>query len=127
MPVISLAIAFVTSVELTPLLPGSPFGMENESSTLFPNTDTEADACRLEIRLRRGLITDTTLSLQAPQPGPDTIACWRFEPSPGFRHDSVTGSESIRPVSAAESSAREAAVSDLCHSLLSSSPLLYIE
>ncbi|HEX2749399.1 MAG TPA: DUF1549 domain-containing protein, partial [Verrucomicrobiales bacterium] len=80
-----------------------------------------------EVRIRRGCLTEQTLSLRTPAVTPDTVGCWQFEPSTGFRRDSVSGTETIRPSRAAESSAREAAVTDLCHSLLSSSGLLYVE
>ncbi len=58
---------------------------------------------------------------------PDTIACWQFEPATGYRHDSVSKAETIRATRTAESSAREAAVTDLAHTLLSSSAMLYVE
>jgi hypothetical protein len=80
-----------------------------------------------EVRIRRGCISDQTLSLRAPAISADTIGCWQFEPSTGFRSDSVSKRETIRAAGTAESSAREAAVTDLCHSLLSSSGLLYME
>jgi hypothetical protein len=55
------------------------------------------------------------------------VSCWQFEPATGFRNDTVSNAETIRTTNTAESTAREAAVTDLCHSLLSSSGLLYVE
>lgn len=80
-----------------------------------------------EVRIRRGCLTEATLSLRMPAITPDTIACWQFEPAGGFRRDSVSKEETIRAVRAAESGARESAIADLCHTLLSSSSLLYVE
>jgi hypothetical protein len=80
-----------------------------------------------EVRIRRGCITEQNLSLTSPALTPDTIACWQFEPESGYRRDTVTKVESILPARVAESTAREAAVTDLCHALLSSSAMLYVE
>jgi hypothetical protein len=80
-----------------------------------------------EVRIRRGCITAETLSLHSPAVTPDTVACWQFEPAPGFRSDSVSKTETIRATHTAESTARESDLTDLCHSLLSSSALLYVE
>jgi len=80
-----------------------------------------------EVRIRRGTLTEETLSLKNPALTPDTVACWQFEPESGYRHDTVSKTETILPARTAESTAREAAVTDLCHALLSSSALLYIE
>ena len=80
-----------------------------------------------EVRIRRGCVGEQTLSLKSPAVTPDTIACWQFEPVTGYRHDSVSKTETIRATHTAESTAREAAVTDLSHTLLSSSGLLYVE
>ena len=80
-----------------------------------------------EVRIRRGCITEQTLSLKSPAVTPDTVACWQFEPATGFRSDSVSKTETIRATHTAESTARESALTDFCHSLLSSSALLYVE
>jgi hypothetical protein len=95
--------------------------------------DSEGNIRRLwdglidEVRIRRGCITEQTLSLNSPALTPDTVACWQFEPGAGTRRDSVNNTDSISPLHTAISSAREAAVCDLCHSLLGSSAMLYIE
>ncbi len=80
-----------------------------------------------EVRIRRGSVTEQTLSLKSPDLTPDTIACWQFEPATGYRLDSVSKTETIRTTQTSESSVREAAVMDLSHTLLSSSALLYVE
>ena len=80
-----------------------------------------------EVRIRRGCLTEQTLSLKNPALTPDTIACWQFEPESGYRHDTVSNAETILPARTAESTAREAAVADLCHTLLGSSAMLYVE
>ncbi|HWB04851.1 MAG TPA: DUF1549 domain-containing protein [Verrucomicrobiales bacterium] len=80
-----------------------------------------------EVRIRRGCITEPALFLNSPSISPDTVGCWQFEPATGFLHDAVSKRETIRAMNTAESTAREAAVTDLCHSLLSSSALLYVE
>jgi hypothetical protein len=95
--------------------------------------DAEGDARRQwdglidEVRIRRGSLTAETLALKAPAPGPDTIACWQFEPDPGYRHESVSRTETIRAAVSPAVSARTAAVTDLCHTLLCSSAMHYIE
>jgi hypothetical protein len=80
-----------------------------------------------EVRIRRGCINEQTLALNNPAIAADTVGCWQFEPATGFRNDSVSKAETIRAGNSVEATAREAAVSDLCHSLLSSSGLLYVE
>jgi len=80
-----------------------------------------------EVRIRRGAITEQTLLLKNPAVTPDTIACWQFELEQGYRHDAVSKAETILPSRAAEATAREAAIADLCQTLLSSSAMLYIE
>jgi hypothetical protein len=80
-----------------------------------------------EVRLRRGAAPADGLSYNAPALTPDTVACWQFEPAPGRRTDTVTGRETIQSTHTSTASARETALSDLCHSLMGSSAMLYVE
>ena len=80
-----------------------------------------------EVRIRRGIPATDALALTRPEPGPDTVACWQFEPSPGFRTDSVSRTESITAPDREPAARRAAAVTDFCHALLSSSAFLYLE
>ncbi len=80
-----------------------------------------------EVRMTRGFLAENGIALRNPDITGRTMACWQFEPG-SFRLDAVSGRETIRlpqqPVTAAP--ARQA-LTDLCHALLSSSGLLYVE
>jgi hypothetical protein len=80
-----------------------------------------------EVRVTRGFLTEHEIALRHPDITGRTLACWQFEPG-SFRRDAASGRETIRlplpPVTAAP--ARQA-LTDLCHALLSSSGLLYVE
>ncbi len=106
-----------------PVIPAFPLVIGDTSG----GTRRQWDGLVDELRIREGAVTRATLSLQSPALTPDTVACWQFEPSPGFGRESVSGRDTIQPLAPVETNAREAAVADLCHSLLSSSGLLYIE
>lgn len=80
-----------------------------------------------EVRLTRGLLTETEIALRRPAMSGRTVACWQFEPG-GFRLDTVSGRETIRlPHLPADQAPAHQALTDLCHALLSSSALLYVE
>ena len=80
-----------------------------------------------EMRLSRGFITPRSTILVQPAPGPDTLACWQFEPGRNLREE-VGGRRNLHPPKgpgAAGSGLH--ALTDLCHTLLSSSAMLYVE
>jgi len=79
-----------------------------------------------EVRISEGLLTADGLFLQHPEITSRTLACWQFEPGKP-RTDSVTGKESIRPPPPTRPNLELNALTDLCHALLSSSALLYVE
>ena len=80
-----------------------------------------------EVRVTRGFLTESEIALRRPDITDRTLACWQFEPG-SFREDAVSGRGTIRlpqqPVTAAPA---QQALTDLCHALLSSSGLLYVE
>ncbi len=108
-------------VELTP--PAFPLVIGDAEG----GTRRQWDGLIDEVRIRRGALTEESLSLKNPAITEDTVACWQFEPGSGYRHDAVSGKETILPAQTKAGSAREAAVTDFCHALLSSSAMLYIE
>lgn len=88
---------------------------------------SQCDGLIDEVRISRGLLAESGLLIKNSALAPTTVACWQFETSPGCRVESLSGKESILPAVSAATTARTAAVTDLCHTLLSSSALLYVE
>ncbi|MES2709040.1 MAG: DUF1553 domain-containing protein [Verrucomicrobiota bacterium] len=82
-----------------------------------------------EVRISRGLLTETELALRRPAGTERTVASWSFEPAAGTLTESVSGRESIRLPSAAAAAAlpKEEALADFCQAMLSSSAMLYVE
>ena len=56
-----------------------------------------------------------------------SVGYWRFEEEPGFFADSTPYGHDIRTSLVAESEARGAALTDLCHVLLNSNEFLYVD
>ena len=80
-----------------------------------------------ELRLTRGFLTENEITLRHPDITGRTLACWQFEPG-SFRLDAASGRETIRlPLPQVTAAPARQALTDLCHALLSSSGLLYVE
>ncbi len=82
-----------------------------------------------EVRLRSGPLaaeecfyTQKSASLPAA-----VLACWQFEPTPGFLYDAKLQRETLLPPVAAPTNKLQAsALADLCHAMLNSNEFLYV-
>lgn len=82
-----------------------------------------------EVRLSKGLITaeQCCYTKKSSALTPNVTACWQFEPTPGYLHDSAQKIINLTPVSPAKlSETKSSALADLCHAMLNSNEFLYV-
>jgi hypothetical protein len=82
-----------------------------------------------DVRLSNSVLTPDQLLLNSEQPGPATVAFWRFEPVPGLLEDSTGRAQrlSLQRGKSSEVSPELAAFADLCHVVLNSNEFLYVK
>ncbi len=90
--------------------------------------DSFFDGLLDDIRLSSTALPAEQLLLTSEKPGPETQACWRFEPVPGILEDSSDHAIrlSARRGTNTPATPSHAALADLCHVILNSNEFLYV-
>lgn len=106
-------------------------GLQNELPVAIGHrlgADSQFDGLLDDIRLTRTVLAQEELLLTRENPGPETLAFWRFEAQPGILRDSSAAAAGLRvQTGATEQTLEQSALTDLCHVLLNSSEFLYVK